>query len=133
MLGGLRVECWGDMRVRVEGQSHGRVTEHVLDHLRVHAASKQQLIAESLSDSYSGGWRRGRDLNPREPCGPNGFQDRRHKPNSATPPEGKSELSRSDQFYPAHVRLQRLGHGDHPVRPLIRLDDRVDRPRQRQA
>ncbi len=26
------------------------------------------------------GWRRERDSNPRDPCGPNGFQDRRVRP-----------------------------------------------------
>src|SRR5712692_9722467 len=26
------------------------------------------------------GWRRRRDSNPRDPCGPNGFQDRRFQP-----------------------------------------------------
>ena len=32
------------------------------------------------------GWRRGWDSNPRDPFGPNGFQDRRLQPDSATPP-----------------------------------------------
>src|SRR5580658_9415829 len=31
-------------------------------------------------------WRRGWDSNPRDPFGPNGFQDRRVQPDSATPP-----------------------------------------------
>ena len=124
--------------------------------------------------------RRGRDLNPRSACTDNGFQDRRHKPDSATPPRAtailgfrkthvwpqtfgipvelgafcvrRSEfppklgpfgvkrskkrrpraLSRPDQLYPAHVRPQRLGHRDHPVRALVRLEDRVDRAGQRE-
>jgi hypothetical protein len=54
-------------------------------------------------------WRRGRDLNPRGPCDPNGFQDRRHKPGSATPPRSTTDSRNVAQRLPMTSRPPMYG------------------------
>jgi hypothetical protein len=48
------------------------------------------------------GWRRGWDSNPRDPFGPNGFQDRRFQPDSPTPP---CILNNLRGYYSAKVNI----------------------------
>jgi hypothetical protein len=47
--------------------------------------SRSRLRRSHLKRTWAN-WRRGRDLNPGWACTHNGFQDRRHQPDSATPP-----------------------------------------------
>ena len=54
-------------------------------------------------------WRRGRDSNPRDPFGPNGFQDRRFQP--LTHPSGRPSLTGKSSYFQqprnlnAHIRI----------------------------
>ena len=41
---------------------------------------RRAFLKGSLRTLHPTAWRRGWDSNPRDPCGPNGFQDRRFQP-----------------------------------------------------
>ncbi len=50
------------------------------------------------------GWRRGWDSNPRDPFGPNGFQDRRSQPLSYPSVKVDSNIGRLNRSYRSLIR-----------------------------